>query len=141
MTSPRDTIRKRMGAFKSRRFLEEIGGALYECADAVQSEAHHSISAGSASGRKGGKHQHVVSNPGEPPNRQDGDLQGGLEISRPEPLVAQVSSNAPHAVPLEFGTSKMAARPYMRPARDKTLPRAKRILRQRIKHFRRKYGV
>jgi hypothetical protein len=27
-----------------------------------------------------------------------------------------VSANAPYSVPLEFGTSKMAARPYMGPA-------------------------
>jgi HK97 gp10 family phage protein len=31
-------------------------------------------------------------------------------------LRVEVSSNAPYAVELEFGTSKMAARPYMGPA-------------------------
>jgi HK97 gp10 family phage protein len=30
-----------------------------------------------------------------------------------------VSANAPYSVALEFGTSKMAARPFMGPATDK----------------------
>jgi HK97 gp10 family phage protein len=32
------------------------------------------------------------------------------------PLSVEVSSNAEYAAALEFGTSKMAERPYMRPA-------------------------
>jgi HK97 gp10 family phage protein len=32
------------------------------------------------------------------------------------PLKVEVSSNAPYAAALEFGTSKMLPRPYMQPA-------------------------
>jgi HK97 gp10 family phage protein len=31
-------------------------------------------------------------------------------------MTVEVSANAPYAAALEFGTSKMAERPYMRPA-------------------------
>lgn len=120
MTGPRDTVGRRMRALTSARVLKAITATLYEGADAVRAEAHVSISRGSASGQvAGSKHKHVASRPGEPPHREFGDLQAGLSVDMPEPYVAQVTSNAGHSKSLEFGTSKMAARPFMRPARDK----------------------
>ena len=91
----------------------EINAALYAGADEIRAEAHRSISAGSVSGKN-----HAASKPGDPPNRDTGELQAHLEAVNTKPLHAEVRSNAAHARPLEFGTSKMAARPYMRPARD-----------------------
>lgn len=127
MTGPRDTIRKRMGPFGSNKLLNAVNAALFECADAVRAEAHHSISAGSQSGKG-----HKPSAPGEPPHRDTGNLQANIETSQPAPLTARVTSSAKHAAAMEFGTSKVAARPYLRPARDKTLPRAEQILVKRI---------
>ena len=87
---------------------------LYAGAEMIRAEAFQSISRGSISGKK-----HVPSAPGEPPNRDTGTLQNHIETTMPGPLLAEVRSNAEYAAALELGTSKMAARPYLRPARDK----------------------
>lgn len=100
---------------------------LYVGADMIRAEAFQSISAGAVSGKG-----HVPSAPGEPPNRDTGELQSKITTTMPEPLVAIVASEADHAVPLEFGTSRMAARPYMRPARDKTEPKIQRLFAQEV---------
>jgi len=95
---------------------------VYVGADMIRAEAFQSISRGAVSGKN-----HVPSAPGEPPNRDTGHLQSQIETSQPEFLVAQVTSSAEYAKDLEFGTSKMAARPYMRPARDKMEPTIQRL--------------
>jgi HK97 gp10 family phage protein len=107
--------------------IRVAGAAVYEAADDIRAEAFRSISAGSVSGAG-----HVASRPGEPPNRDTGTLQAGLKVAQTGPLTAEVRSEAPYAAALEFGTSKMAARPYMRPARDKNLDRAQRRLSEQI---------
>lgn len=93
---------------------ERIAGqVVYVGSDMIRAHAFRSISAGSVSGKG-----HVPSAPGEPPNRDTGVLQAHLTNALVGPLTAEVRSDAPYANALEFGTSKMAARPYMRPARD-----------------------
>lgn len=69
------------------------------------------ITEGAVSGRG-----HIASLPGQPPKNDTGTLVAHLETTQPAPLRAEVSSNAPYAAALEFGSSKMAERPYMRPA-------------------------
>ena len=105
---------RKLRFYASREFDDLAGAVMHEAADAVRAEAFRSISAGSVSG--GG---HVPSAPGEAPNRDSGELQAGLVASRTGVLSAEVRANAAHSAPLEFSTSKMAARPFMRPARDK----------------------
>ena len=95
---------------------------LYVGADMIRAHAFREISRGSVSGKG-----HVASAPGDYPNRDTGVLQAGLEAKVTGPLEAEVSSNAPHAAPLETGTSKMAARPHMRPARDAKAPEINRL--------------
>lgn len=82
-------------------------------AELIRAEAHLSISRGSVSGKG-----HVASAPGEPPNRDTGHLQAHLTTTNPRPLLAEVRSEAEYAAALEFGTERMAERPYIRPARD-----------------------
>jgi HK97 gp10 family phage protein len=94
------------------------GAIIYEAADMIRAEAFRSISAGSVSGKG-----HKASAPGDPPNRDTGVLQAGIETLHTGPVSAEVRSEAPYAAALEFGTSNMAARPYMRPARDKMAPK------------------
>ena len=94
------------------------GAVVYEGADMIRAEAFRSVSAGSVSGKN-----HVPSKPGEPPNRDTGELQASMTTRQTGPLSAEFREDAPHARPLEFGTSKMAARPHVRPARDKMLPK------------------
>lgn len=105
-------------------------------ADMIRAEAFQSISRGSVSGKG-----HVASSPGEPPNRDTGNLQANLETTNPRPLVAEVRSNALYAADLEFGTSKMAARPYMRPARDKKEPEIQRLFASEMGKFVKRSGT
>lgn len=108
----------RLKRLQGQEAVRLVGQALFAGGEAIQDEAQRLISTGTASGQSGGKHGHTRSLPGEPPNYEFGDLSGGIETTHPEPLRVLVTSNAPHASPLEFGTSRMAERPYMRPARD-----------------------
>lgn len=79
----------------------------------IAAHAAHLITAGSQSGKG-----HVVSAPGQPPNEEFGDLRRGIEVVQPDDLEVVVEARAAHSVPLEFGTSRMQARPFFRPARD-----------------------
>lgn len=96
-----------------------VGRALFAAGEAAQVEAQLSITRGSVSGKN-----HVPSRPGEPPNQDTGVLGNNIETVQKAPLLVEVSSNAPYSAALEFGTSKMAARPFMQPAADKIRPEA-----------------
>lgn len=92
-----------------------VGKALFAGGESIQVEAQLSITQGAVSGKN-----HVPSKPGEPPNQDTGRLGDNIETVQKGPLLVEVSSNArPYAAYMEFGTSKVAARPYLRPARDK----------------------
>ncbi len=98
-----------------RRMADTVGprlsDALLDAGEMIQKEAQISITEGAQSGKG-----HVASRPGEPPNNNLGTLANHIESVRVAPLKVEVSSNAPYAAHLEYGTSKMAARPYMEPA-------------------------
>jgi len=113
------SLERRLKAINSPRAQKLLGAALFSIGDDVKNDMQDSIMRGSASGQAGGKHQHVRSKPGEPPQNESGTLHNNIEVTQPEDLVVIVASNAAHSTPLEFGTSKMAARPFARPARDK----------------------
>lgn len=92
--------------------LEEGGGTLI-------AEASHLITQGASGTGK----NHVVSKPGHPPNEEYGDLRQSLHVrvvGDPTDMHIQAVADAPHAVPLEGGTTKMAARPFMTPATEAT---------------------
>lgn len=91
----------------------ELAREMYALGDIVAAEAHVSITAGSASAGR-----HVPSAPGQPPNNDTGFLARNIEVHQTGPLAVQVRSLAPYAADLEFGTSRMESRPYLRPARD-----------------------
>lgn len=91
--------------------VRDVGKALFAGGEAIQVEAQLSITRGAVSGK-----QHVPSAPGSAPNNDTGVLAGNIETVQAAPLRVEVTSNAPYAAALEFGTSKMAERPYMRPA-------------------------
>jgi len=95
----------------TERLVEQ---ALFAAGEMIQVEAQLSITRGAVSGKN-----HVPSAPGDPPNQDTGVLAGNIETTRAGKLRVRVTSKAPYSTPLEFGTSKMAARPFMRPARDK----------------------
>lgn len=104
-------VQAKLEGVAGRKAIENVGRALYWGAQQIQAEAQHLITEGSVSGKN-----HVPSLPGEPPNNDTGVLKSNIEATQTAPLRSEVSSNAKYAVPLEAGTSKMAARPYMAPA-------------------------
>ncbi|KPH66063.1 HK97 gp10 family phage protein [Novosphingobium sp. ST904] len=107
--------------------VREVGKALFAAGEMIQVEAQISITAGAVSGKK-----HVPSAPGQAPNNDTGTLAGNIETNQTAPLVVEVSSNAPYAGDLEFGTSKMAARPYMAPARDAKRKEVEQLVRRAV---------
>jgi HK97 gp10 family phage protein len=115
-----DAVQARIRSLSGPEVVRQLGAALFNAGEAVAAEASQLITEGSASGTSGGKHQHVPSRPGEPPNNDTGHLKANIEVVQVEPLKVVVSSNAEYSRALEFGTSKMAARPFMGPAADRT---------------------
>ncbi len=126
---------RRLQRLSSAEVIRAAGAAVYESADAIRAEAQVSISRGAVSGAG-----HVASKPGEPPNFDTGFLAGAIINEQTGPLTAEVASLAPYGAALEFGTSRMAARPYMRPARDKELEPSQRRLAQQIDRLIRRSG-
>lgn len=117
---------KLVGDKETRAALKKFGAA-YEgelkkltvtISSAVQREAIRSIQKGPKTGRvykrKGGK-THQASAPGEPPATDTGDLVKSIKriINGP---VAGVGTSMQHGKHLEFGTSKVKARPWLFPA-------------------------
>lgn len=96
---------------------------LYVIGQRIELDAELSITTGSVSGAG-----HVASAPGEPPNRDTGLLDTSIETTFAGENQVHVTSNAPYSAALEFGTSKMAERPFMRPAVEKNRGRASREL-------------
>lgn len=108
---------KRLEAMAGPMLVDYVGRVLFVGADAIKATAQHSITDGSVSGKF-----HVPSEPGEPPNSDTHDLDRQIESALVAPLHAQVTSNSRHAEYMEFGTSHIEERPYMRPATQKERP-------------------
>lgn len=123
----REKHKQRLKKMSGPDLIKAAGRVLYEGADLIRSEAFVSISR--ASGSMG---RHIPSKPGDPPHRDTGHLQGEIKFELVNQLEAQVTSEAEYAAALEFGTSRMAARPYMRPARDKKAPEIQRLFETEI---------
>lgn len=104
-----------------------IGQALFVAGETIQVEAQVSITAGAVSGKA-----HVPSAPGQAPNADTHRLADNIETVQPSPLRVEVSSNAPYSRALEFGTSKMGERPFMRPAAAKKRKEVTDLIRRAI---------
>jgi HK97 gp10 family phage protein len=94
----------------------ELARGLFAAGKEIEIEAEHSITEGSISGKG-----HIPSAPGSPPNADTRLLDTSIDtfvVSQSPPTVHVVSS-APYSAALEWGTSKMEARPFMQPATDK----------------------
>lgn len=121
-------IRRRMQAFTSPAFVRAVDGALFELADQVKAAAQHGITRGSVSGKS-----HKPSLPGQFPHNDSGVLKNNIEAALTGQFEATVTASAPYSAALEMGTSKIAARPFMRPARDQIAPRGLPLLNKRIR--------
>lgn len=88
---------------------------LMENGELVRQEAMRSIRDGAIRGLG-----HISSAPGDPPNGDTGRLEMSIEVElRRSEKTVNVIARAPHAAAQEFGTSRAAARPYLRPALQK----------------------
>jgi hypothetical protein len=96
------------------RMAAEARKLVYVLADMHVTEAAHSITEGAVSGKG-----HVPSRPGEPPNADTHVLDRSGHVREAGPLRADSVFDAPYAAGLEFGTEKVAERPFMRPAAKK----------------------
>lgn len=117
-----DKAKKRIEGL-AREKVELVGKALFAGGEAVKAEAQHSITEGAQSGKF-----HKPSAPGSPPNEDTGTLRRNITVTQVGPLHVRVASNAPYSGHLEFGTSKMAARPFMGPAARKVKPQVVKLV-------------
>jgi len=118
---------KRLGGPEARA---AVGRALFAAGQQLEAYAGRSITEGAVSGKG-----HVPSAPGQPPNNDTGVLARNIETVQVSPDTVHVSSNAPYAAALEFGTSKMAERPYMRPAAATTRKEATDLVRRAVAYI------
>lgn len=115
-----------------------VSDALFVSGKVVEGEAKKSIqnqSAGSMVTRYrsgGGSYNHIASSPDNAPNTDTGALVRSIttEVVRSDVFVASGLEYAPH---LEFGTSKMQARPFLNPALEKNRRQISKIVSDAIK--------
>jgi HK97 gp10 family phage protein len=103
--------------------VQEVARTMYAAGSLVATEAQISITRGAVSGKN-----HVASAPGSAPNQDTGVLGNNIEVLQVARLRVLITSQAPYSAALEFGTSKMAERPFMRPAAEATRERVNRMI-------------
>ena len=107
-------------------------------ANLVRNTAVISINQGAKSGgiyeKYNPRRTHRASAAGEPPATDTGYLVSNIFTNiDTDGLGASVESRAAYSSFLEFGTSKMAARPFLQPALEENKPRIRRLEQQMVK--------
>ena len=88
---------------------------------------------------KGSKTEiHIASKPGHAPNKDTGDLIRNIRVSKTKGNArrgysATVKAITPYARALEYGTSKMKRRPFMRPALIKNKKKIEALIRNAVR--------
>jgi HK97 gp10 family phage protein len=123
----RQVFTARLRRLASPEAVEQVGQALFVGGNRIQVDAQHSITEGSISGKG-----HVPSAPGEPPNADTHALDRQIETEMVGPLKVVVESRDPKSKFLEFGTSRMAARPFLMPAAERQRPEVTRLVREAV---------
>lgn len=104
--------RNRLRRLHSKYMQDAVIRAIYDAGEAVRADAQASIREGAVSGP-----DHVPSAPGQPPNADTHNLDLSIDVRmNASRKTVTVTAMAEYAAALEFGTSRMAARPFMRPA-------------------------
>lgn len=117
------------------RFEAEAKRAVNATAQGIRNTAVRSIMKQSPQGRTyelySPRRTHMASAPGYPPNMNTGRLSGSITVHDSGKYTAEVIAGAEYSAYLEFGTRKMAARPFMQPAvameREKFVARIRAI--------------
>jgi len=93
-------------------------------AQLIRGEAVKSIQSGAKSGivyeKYNPRRTHRASAPGEAPASDTGNLVSKIIVKQKSKNITNVESNANYSAFLEYGTSKMEARPFMLPAFEKS---------------------
>ena len=125
---------------RTKAVLRDYEGALRalvgRAGNLVRNTAVDSINQGSRSGvfyvRDG--HPAQRSAAGEPPKTDEGILASNIVLKiDTNGLGVDVESRADYSEALEFGTSKMAARPFMQPALEENKPKIRRLQKQMVR--------
>ena len=117
-------------------YTDDMRRLVGRAANLVRNTAVDSIQRGVKSGviyTRGGKTSQR-SAAGEPPATDTGYLVNNIFTNiDTDGLGASVESRANYSSFLEFGTSQMAARPFMQPALEENKPRIRRLEREMVK--------
>lgn len=109
----------------------------------IRGEAIRSIQSGAKSGKTYKRYNptrtHKASAPGEAPASDTGFLVSNIRVKDQKDLV-QVRSEASYSKFLEYGTSKMLARPFLFPAMEKSKPKIAEVILQKVKQSLDKFG-
>lgn len=126
--------------------VKEVRAEIFLLSKEVESDAKISIQRGPKTGliykRKNVSHR--ASAPGEAPATDTGSLVSSITHGQVDVtgFVYEVGTNSKYAKPLEFGTRKMASRPFLQPALEKNkkpgLARIKRSIQKVAKNVSRK---
>lgn len=124
------TARKHSDRLKkiAERTPQQVARALYMAGQLIENDAEKSITDGSISGAG-----HIPSLPGQPPNADTRFLDTNIETEIGGPGIVTVTSKAPYSAALEYGTSKMAARPYMRPSVERNRKKVVKMVGDAVK--------
>lgn len=102
------------------RIIRNTPGRLEEVKDAVAAEIQGDIVMSFGTGPAGRSYKrggvtHVASSPGSPPNVDTGALRASIRAKSLGPTSAEVVAGTEYAQWLEYGTTRMAARPFFAP--------------------------
>ena len=123
-----DTLKKDL----ETPFREVIAGG----AQLIRGQAIRSIQTGPKSGRIYEKYNprrtHRASAPGQAPASDTGNLVSQIRVREENKDLIKVESNALYSSFLEFGTSKMLARPFLFPASERSRPKIAQAVFNRV---------
>lgn len=92
--------------------LDRLRGVIPERAESVLEVAARNIEKRAKVSMKGGG----PSLPGNPPAVDTGALRASIHVEKPKAMVRDIMDGVEYGVSLEFGTTRMAARPWLTPA-------------------------
>ena len=95
------------------KILDRLLRAVPGRADDITGKTAHDIQKAAVNSMKGGGG--APSSPGEPPHRQIGNLVNSAYTKKIKVALWETGFATEYALPLEKGTSRMAARPYLGP--------------------------
>ncbi len=121
-----------------RNVEKEVEKRMVRSVELVRGHAVRNIARGSKSGTTrqlyNPRRTHTSSAPGEFPASDTGFLVSSIVLDiDTNGLGANVESRADYSQALEFGTSKMAARPFMQPALAENKPKIRRLAKKMTK--------